>query len=349
MIDPALDTLFLPLATGALAWPAEGDILFLGARMGAALRAAPRHRLICRQGFLPFAQALSLSGFPPDRDAATPTGPFPLILSLPPRQRDAARYILADAVAHAAPGGIVVASVTNNEGARSVEADLASLAGTGCSLSKNKCRVFWVRIDPAKIDQVLLADWLALGQPRRIADARFLSRPGLFAWDRIDAGSALLAQHLPSDLAGHGADLGAGFGYLSAELLARCPRVTALDLYEAERDALLLAEENIKPLAGKVALDFLWHDVTTGLQRSYDVIVSNPPFHTGKADRTDLGQSFIAAGAKVLRPGGRMLLVANQHLPYETVLRENFTGNGAGHKILAVADGYKIIEAVKAS
>ena len=345
MIDPALETLFMPFATGALAWPEAGDILFLQARMGAALRAAPKDRLVCRQGFLPFAQALSVGGFAPNQDAKTPAGPFPMILTLPPRQRDEARFVLAEAVAHAAAGGMVVASVGNNEGARSIEADLASLAGSVTSLSKNKCRVFWARIDKNKTDQVLLAEWLALGEPRRISDARFLSRPGLFAWDRIDAGSALLAENLPADLAGHGADLGCGFGYLGAEILARCPKVTALDLYEAERDALMLAEQNIAPLAGKVKLDFLGHDVTTGLRRDYDFIVSNPPFHVLKADRADLGQGFIAAGAKALKAGGRMVLVANQHLPYEATLGALF----ARHSVLAGADGYKIIEAVTKS
>ena len=345
MIDPALDTLFMPFAAGELAWPEAGDILFLQARMGAALRAVPKHRLVCRQGFLPFAQGLSVAGFSLNTDAATPAGPYPMILALPPRQRDEARFVLADAMAHAAPGGVVVASVGNNEGARSIEADLASLAGHVTSLSKNKCRVFWARIEKNRIDQTLLAEWLALGLPRRIGDARFLSRPGLFAWDRIDAGSALLAANLPSDLAGHGADLGCGFGYLSAEILARCPKVTALDLYEAERDGLMLAERNIVPLAGQVKLDFLWHDVTTGLRRVYDFIVSNPPFHVLKADRADLGQGFIAAGAKALRPGGRMLLVANQHLPYEATLEALF----ARHTVLAGADGYKIIEAVTKS
>lgn len=345
MIDPALDTLMLPFATGDLAWPETGHILFLRARMGASLLAAPRDRLICRQGFLPFAQALSAGRFLVDRGAATPAGPFPMILCLPPRQRDEARFILADAVAHAAAGGVVVAAVGNKDGARSVEADLAALAGSVTSLSKNKCRVFWARIDRSGIDQALLADWLELGAPRRITDPRFLSRPGLFAWDRIDAGSALLAQNLPGDLAGHGADLGCGFGYLSAEVLARCPGVTALDLYEAEHDALLLAEQNLSPLAGKVTLAFLWHDVTTGLTRGYDFIVSNPPFHVLKADRADLGQGFIMAGAKALKPGGRLLLVANQHLPYEATLGALF----ARHSVLAVADGYKIIEAWKAS
>ena len=345
MIDPALDTLFLPFATGELAWPETGNILFLRARMGAALPAALRDRLICRQSFLPFAQGLSAAKFLVDGGAATPAGPFPMILCLPPRQRDEARFVLADAVAHATPDGVVVASVGNKDGARSIEADLSALAGAVQSLSKNKCRVFWARIDRNRIDRALLADWLALGAPRRIGDARFLSRPGLFAWDRIDAGSALLAQNLPADLAGQGADLGCGFGYLSAEILARCPQVTALDLYEAERDALLLAEQNLAPLAGKVTLDFLWHDVTTGLTRAYDFIVSNPPFHVLKADRADLGQGFIMAAAKALKPGGGLLLVANQHLPYEATLGALF----AQHRISAMADGYKIIEAKKAS
>lgn len=345
MLDPALDTLLLPFTTGALSWPERGDILFFRARLGAALQYAPRGRLICRQTFLPFAQGLSTAGFILDQGKVAPAGPFPLILSLPPRQREEARNLLAQSVARAAEGGVVVAALANNEGARSIEADLQALAGRVESLSKNKCRAFWARIDPARIDRALLKEWLALGEPRRISDDRFLSRPGLFAWDRIDEGSALLARHLPADLAGHGADLGAGFGFLSAEVLARCPRVTALDLYEAEREALDLAELNLAPLAGPVKLDFFWHDVTTGLKRTYDFIVSNPPFHVRRADCADLGQDFILAGARALRPGGRLLLVANQHLPYEAVLGAAF----AQHSVLANEGGYKIIEAVKAS
>lgn len=346
MLDPAFETLFLPFATGALSWPAQGKILFLCARMGGALLGptVPRDRFVCRQSFLPHAKELARAHLSPDHGAETPPGLYPLILSLPPRQRDEARFVLAEAVVRAEHGGIVAAAATNNEGARSLESDLAQLAGDIASLSKNKSRVFWARIDPAKIEQDLLQTWLALGAPRRLAeDPRFLSRPGLFAWDRIDAGSALLAKHLPADLAGHGADLGCGFGYLSAEILARCPKVTALDLYEAERVALELAQVNLVPLARGVTLDFLWHDVTTGLRGSYDFIVSNPPFHTGKADRVDLGQAFISAGAKALGPGGRMLIVANQHLPYETTFAAHF----ARHRILGIAEGYKIIDAVK--
>ena len=349
MSDPILDTLLLPFATGDLVWPAEGDVLFLRARTGAALQEAPRERILCRQSYLPFAQAVSLAKMRLDRsNTPRPEGAFPMILALPARQRDEARGLLAEAVAALARGGIVVAALSNNEGARSVEDDLAALTGDVRSLSKNKCRVFWAMNDRARINRALLAEWQALTEPREIAAAgfpggKFWSRPGLFAWDRIDAGSALLAAHLPTDLAGHGADLGCGYGYLAAEILTRCPNVTALDLYEAERDALRLAERNIAPLTAKRPLEFFWHDVTRGLRRDYDFIVTNPPFHVMREDRVDLGQAFIAAAAKNLRPGGRFVMVANRHLPYERGLATAF----ARTEVLADADGYKVIEAVK--
>ena len=345
MSDPALDTLLLPFATRALAFPDAGQILFLRARMGQALMQpnVPRERFLCRQTFQPFARDLSQGQLALDRGQDGAAGSFPMTLVLPPRQRDEARYLLAEAVTLTAAGGVIVAAATNTEGARSIEADFAKLTGDVVSLFKNKSRVIWVTLDPERIDRALLQEWLALGAPRKLAsDDRFLTRPGLFAWDRIDAGSALLARHLPADLAGSGADLGCGFGYLGAEILAKCQGVTALDCYEAERVALDLACENLTPLAGKVRLDFLWQDVTEGLRGSYDFIVSNPPFHTGRADRPDLGQAFIIAGAKALKPGGRMFFVANQHLPYEAT----FAAHVARHRIIASADGYKIIEAI---
>ena len=54
------------------------------------------------------------------------------------------------------------------------------------------------------------------------------SQPGVFSWNRIDPGSALLAQTLPA-LSGKGADFGCGVGYLAHTVLAS-PAVTHLTL-----------------------------------------------------------------------------------------------------------------------
>ena len=78
---------------------------------------------------------------------------------------------------------------------------------------------------------------------------------------------------------------------------------------------------------------------------NYDVIISNPPFHAqGAADRPDIGRAFIAAAAEALRPGGRLWMVANRHLPYESVLDARF----GTVRIVTQTYGFKIIEAVKA-
>ena len=345
--DPALDALFLPFSGGALQWP-QAPVLFLRARDGAALRQFDLSQLVCEQSFKPFADELVQGGLQvvADADTAPAQDRYPLVLVLPPRQRDEARALFARAVSLAAPGGIVVASITNNEGARSGEGDLKQLAGLGGRLTKHHCRTFWTRPLDGSHDTDLHAQWSKLDAPRPILDGRFHSRPGVFAWDRIDPASALLAEHLPATLSGHGADLGAGFGYLSAEVLARGPGVQALDLYEAEARALDLARRNLQDHGTRAELEFRWHDVTAGLPQRYDFIVSNPPFHTqSRADRPDIGRRFIAVAAESLKSGGRLWLVANRHLPYEQTLDASF----GQVRVVGERDGFKVIEAIKAT
>jgi 16S rRNA (guanine1207-N2)-methyltransferase len=220
--------------------------------------------------------------------------------------------------------------------------DLARLVGPVSSLSKHKARAFWSG-PVGTIDADLSAHWQTLDAVRPIAAGRFLSRPGVFAWDRVDVGSELLAQHLPATLRGSAADLGAGFGYLSAELLTRCPGIVSVDLFEAEQRALELARRNLANCASQVPLNFHWHDVASGLPRRYDVIVSNPPFHNSACSEPDLGRRFLKVAAEALNPGGQLLIVANRHLAYEQALAAEI----AEVRIVVQARGFKILAASK--
>jgi 16S rRNA (guanine1207-N2)-methyltransferase len=144
---------------------------------------------------------------------------------------------------------------------------------------------------------------------------------GLFSADGADPASVALATALPRQLSGRVADLGAGWGYLSRAVLAH-PGVTELHLVEADHTALGLARD---ALGQDPRARFHWADATTfATVTGLDAVVSNPPFHRGRAADPGLGRAFIAAAARLLAPSGTLYLVANRHLPYEAALSAAF-------------------------
>ncbi|MFO1081746.1 MAG: methyltransferase, partial [Reyranellaceae bacterium] len=120
----------------------------------------------------------------------------------------------------------------------------------------------------------------------------------------------------------------------------RCPAVTALDLIDVESRALEAARANVTdPRA-----TFHWLDLTSAPAPAiYDSIVCNPPFHAGRAAQPSLGQAVIAAAARALRPGGRLVLVANRGLPYEASLAADF----ASVETLADNNKFRVTLAVR--
>lgn len=179
---------------------------------------------------------------------------------------------------------------------------------------------------------------IAAGAQQLVPGLEAWSQPGIFAWDRVDAGSGLLAEHLPV-LKGKGADLGCGYGALATVIL-RSPQAVSLKMVDIDRRAIKAARRNIEDARAKVQ----WTDVRTlATNGDYDFVVSNPPFHDGGAEDRRLGWAFIRKAAEMLRKGGVLWLVANRHLPYEAEL------NAAFARVRPVADqgGYKVFEAVK--
>jgi 16S rRNA (guanine1207-N2)-methyltransferase len=234
------------------------------------------------------------------------------------------------------PGGTLVCSGANEDGAASLQKQAGKVFGVEGSLSKFHCRVFWLK----RGERTPPDYWRGLASLQPIGDGSWLSQPGIFSWDRIDGGSALLAEHLPQDLAGYVADFGCGWGYLGRQILARCPAVTALDLIDAEHRALEAARANV--IDQRVT--FHWLDLAAeAAPATYAAIVCNPPFHAGRAAAPALGQSMIVAAAHALRPGGRLFMVANRGLPYEPTLRTHF----ASFETLADNNKFRVSRAIR--
>ncbi|HEX4871548.1 MAG TPA: methyltransferase [Nevskiaceae bacterium] len=254
-----------------------------------------------------------------------------LVLLLPPRGREASRGALARAWLALAGGGELRTALRNDQGARSLERDLACLSPTLEVASKHHCRV--LRAVRGRADEGLAQarEWQAQAAPRADADGDW-SEAGVFAHGRLDAGSALLIEQLPDRLAGgRVADLGAGTGALAAAVLARARAPLQLDLYELEARALALAARRLAPAvaAGGHQLQLYWQDLRGGLgprdaARGYDLILSNPPFHVDGREDLGLGLAFLRAAAAALHPQGSFWLVANRHLPYAETLKACF-------------------------
>ncbi|WP_091741849.1 class I SAM-dependent methyltransferase [Phenylobacterium immobile] len=243
-------------------------------------------------------------------------------------------YVTALAFRALAPGGRLVLFAPKDKGGQRLK---ALLQGFGCEVAEDarKHHRFCFASRPAEITGLDAA--IAAGAPRLSAELGLWTQPGVFSWDRIDPGSALLMQALDG-LAGAGADLGCGIGALSAALLGS-PTVTTLHGVDVDGRAIACAQRNLSDPRMRLA----WADVRrwTDAPSDLDFVVMNPPFHDGGSEDKALGQAFIRAAAAMLRAGGTLRLVANRHLPYEAVLREAF----AAVTPIGDAQGYKLYEA----
>lgn len=245
------------------------------------------------------------------------------------------RYVLAQALRVLKAGGRLDAMAPKDKGGSRLAKELK---GFGLEFAEN-AKAHHRRVQLTRPETVEGLDAaIRDGAPRIVAGLEAWSQPGVFAWDRIDTGTALLAQILPP-LKGNGIDLGCGYGALATVVL-RTPAVTSLRMIDLDRRALSAARKNVEdPRAS-----FEWGDVRTlEAAGTLDFVVSNPPFHDGGVEDKRLGQKFIRKSAELLKKGGVAWIVANRHLPYEKDLEEVFK------RVNMVADkqGFKVFEAVK--
>lgn len=151
-----------------------------------------------------------------------------------------------------------------------------------------------------------------------------------FGGTKLDHGSRLLLDTFEggaygarwADLApdAHVFDLGCGSGVLavSAALALPASRVIASDQSDAAvRSAALTADAAgvgervaIHRADGAEAVADAWADL----------VLLNPPFHTGATVHAGVAHRLIRDCARVLRPGGELRIVFNSHLAYRPLL-----------------------------
>ena len=148
------------------------------------------------------------------------------------------------------------------------------------------------------------------------------SLPGVFAHGRLDAGTALLLDVLPSvQPSGRVLDFACGAGVIGLAVRASSEN-THLTLLDDS--ALALESTRLSLEANGFEGDVVASNGLAGLDDHYDWIITNPPFHQGVADDLDVARAFFRQAGTFLAENGRILVVFNRHLPYEGWLRESF-------------------------
>lgn len=142
---------------------------------------------------------------------------------------------------------------------------------------------------------------------------------GVFAGTRLDLGTRYLLGFCDQMAPGarQAIDVGCGTGILATSLARRRP---GLQVLASDQSAAAVASTWATAQANGVqaAVTVLRDDaLSTCPDASADLVVCNPPFHSGTALHTDAAHRMFAAAARVLRPGGELWTVYNSHLLYK--------------------------------
>lgn len=242
------------------------------------------------------------------------------------------RYVLAQSL-RVLDGGEMIALARKILGGARLASELAGFGLKVSERSKAHHRICTVQ---GRADPDAVAAAIAAGGLQHLPALNLWTQPGVFSWDRIDPGTALLLAQ-PWTPGGAGADLGCGIGVLALAVL-KSPQVSALTLIDSDRRAIAAARLNVTDSRVR----FLQHDLRRPPDLAgLDFAIMNPPFHDGGAEDRRLGQALVETAARMLRPCGVLRMVANLGLPYEPVLARAFSRV----ERLAQGNGFKVLEA----
>lgn len=133
---------------------------------------------------------------------------------------------------------------------------------------------------------------------------RFLSRPGVFSYGRMDEGARALVETMEIEPGDRVLDLGCGCGTNGVFAAKRTltGKVTMVDsnvraVTLAEHNARLNGVESFEVIASAQGLD--------EPKASFDVVLANPPYYA----QGSIAEFFMEQAYLLLRPGGRLYLV----------------------------------------
>lgn len=246
------------------------------------------------------------------------------LLHLPRGQAFQAELLQA-AVALLRPGARLIFVGAKNEGVKGAVAQAQALCGqAGVVAHKGGYHAALAVRPPGDFALPPFAlqthDIMLDGVPTRLCTGA-----GVFAAGRLDAGAAALIAGMRVTPGALTLDLGCGAGVVG---LAALRRGAAVALTDVSARAVAAARATLAANGYPNAPVSLACGAAAFAAPAFEVVLANPPFHSGRGVDFEVSQLFVSEAARVLRPGGKLYLVANRFLPYAPWLTAAFAHVG---------------------
>lgn len=148
----------------------------------------------------------------------------------------------------------------------------------------------------------------------------FLTRPGLFAYGKLDNGTRSLLDVLEVRPGERVVDLGCGCGVAGIVAALRAGVDAKLTLADSNARAVAVSKLNIERHGLTNAEAVATHNFADLPARKYDLALANPPYFA----HGTIAAMFAKAAHRVLVKGGRLYLVTRQVEEVAAILEEQF-------------------------
>lgn len=248
---------------------------------------------------------------------------FDLLLIFLPKAKQETLYLLANLTPHLQPGASIILVGEKKCGIKSAGSLLTAYSSRINIIdSARHCSILHAELDQ-QVKTFTQSQWVKTYHLNiNNTELQICSLPGVFSYGELDKGSELLLQNLPEKMFGTVLDFGCGAGVIACYILKKHPELS-VDLVDVNAFALASAKLSLQSnqLEGKVFPS----NVFSEIKEKYNILLSNPPFHSGKNTDYTAAETFINQSTKHLKPNGKLSIVANKFLNYETLLFKAFS------------------------
>lgn len=198
----------------------------------------------------------------------------------------------------------------------------------------NEATAFWCHRDgerPRRRHEVTFHARIGAGPA-----LRFLSRPGVFSYGRLDDGARALLETIDVGAGERILDMGCGCGANGIFAARQTGSGGSVTLVDSNVRAAALADHNARVNAIETFQTIASSDMRELPAGAFDVVLANPPYYA----QGSIARFFVEKAKELLRPAGRVYLVTKQADEVGPLMAEHF-----GRADVVERRGYNVLAA----